>query len=214
MRNKLLREAMIYADAVYLDRRVHPIARAKANASNVYGFGSDIAIIEGNCVAIRGSDDREDWISNFRFLPNSLGEHRDFARVAEKFLPIFEKRAAEAAELGEYLRIYGHSRGGGIAILLAALLARLDYPTLCVTFGAPPSFTHEGAENLMSLKERPMIYRVVTRLDPVPKMTFGIGVHPVPAIIVKPPLWMSLIPFGRRILHHRRRAYWHGVFND
>lgn len=210
-----MREAMMYADAVYMDNKVHPKARNVANQSEVWGYGSDIAIIEGDKCAIRGSDDGEDWVSNFRFRPNARGEHEGFAIAADRFEPLFMIRAMRANSSGNPFRIYAHSRGAGIGMVLTSRLsaAKLGVEITLVTFGGPPALTNQACEEMMGRENRPTIYRIMTPLDPVPMLTMGVGSHPTAGIVVRPPAWTYLVPIVRRIWQHRRWCYWRAIFD-
>ena len=92
-------------------------------------------------VAIRGSDDWQDWRSNFRLLGRDnwygIAVHRGFGHAARGL----EGQVLDLISLhsGKRIVFCGHSRGGAIALLLA-IAAEQHFPTTvvqCVTFGQP-----------------------------------------------------------------------------
>jgi pimeloyl-ACP methyl ester carboxylesterase len=90
-------------------------------------------------VAVRGTDDYRDWLTNFEFVfsPSPFGRvHRGYYRAASGFLSELLAALPEHAE--QPLLITGHSMGGAVAALLALALERAGRPVAALyTFGQP-----------------------------------------------------------------------------
>lgn len=108
-----------------------------------YGYDYGCAYITPGTVyiAIRGSDDWDDWKSNFKLIGRAnwygMAVHRGFERPARGM----EKRVLEIISLHADKRIVfcGHSRGGAIALLLAIAAEQhfKEQVIQCVTYGQP-----------------------------------------------------------------------------
>lgn len=131
-------------------------------------------------VTIRGSDklgkfeSLSDWISNFNMTPNYLGIHTGFYEVAERYS--FSVIDWLKGKSFRRIQIQGHSRGGGIAIILASMLYKsLDTPIDIITFGAPKAFI-KGSQisEELTLGKYPY-FRVVNGADIVPCLPAGDG---------------------------------------
>ena len=97
-------------------------------------------------LAIRGSTDTEDWLTNLKFLPlphvKLRWVHAGFWWGAKRALKTVVKRL----DKGKPLYIGGHSKGGPEAVLLAWLLKNKGYDVRSVTtFGAPEFISPNGA---------------------------------------------------------------------
>jgi hypothetical protein len=110
-----------------------------------FRYGSDCGcayVTDGSVyIAIRGSDDWDDWKSNARIVGRSdwygITAHRGFVHAAKGL----EKSVLDiiSEHYGKRILFCGHSRGGAIAILLA-IAAEQHYPgsaVQCATFGQP-----------------------------------------------------------------------------
>jgi pimeloyl-ACP methyl ester carboxylesterase len=108
-------------------------------------YGSDYGcayITEGTTyIAIRGSDDWQDWQSNLKAAGRTdwygIAAHRGFARAARGMEQAVLDIVSENS--GKRIVFCGHSRGGAIALLLA-IAAEKHYPAMvvqCITFGQP-----------------------------------------------------------------------------
>jgi hypothetical protein len=105
-----------------------------AEGMPLFRFGADVAMKIGDTIVIDGSDNLQEWGSNFAFL--RLGKHFThigFYNAAEKLFNLVRP----SLETGERYYITGHSRGGAIGQILAMLMA--EYGCVCevVSFGSP-----------------------------------------------------------------------------
>lgn len=135
-----------FAVSSIVDRSVE-LAREVYNRST-WDTGSAEALLvdDGICVyiAFRGSEGLGDmdWIRNFRAMPwprRGLGfVHRGFLKGAERMLEVSFDEIHKLSHEGRKIVVCGHSKGGGEAVIFAALLALKGHrPFMVVTFGAP-----------------------------------------------------------------------------
>ena len=100
---------------------------------------------EGNCFAFRGTDEPRDAVRDLRVLPwwtSELGwAPAGFAKGARRLLPkILSWCLEHDIDTDKGLEFCGHSLGGAIALLVAAMCVRDEVPVhQVVTFGAPRS---------------------------------------------------------------------------
>jgi len=120
-----------------------------------------------HCVYIQPTNHRWDWWTNFfGAWPRRHGYHRAWHDDACWLLTWL----AQNTDGGDY-RLYGHSRGGAVAMIVADYLARASNGTQhhkveCVTFGAPKPGRLHGGFTLKEYRHRgdlvpflPLMYR-------------------------------------------------------
>jgi hypothetical protein len=88
-----------------------------------------IAVDGVNYVVFQGSNDLEDWISNFTFSKTDIGFHSGFSKASDKIEKALEK---ELEKDKEYI-FTGHSMGGALALILGMRIKAKEI----VTFGQP-----------------------------------------------------------------------------
>ncbi|GGA76765.1 hypothetical protein GCM10011369_18350 [Neiella marina] len=135
------------------------------------------------CVACRGTDEKRDWLDNIDAFPTEqlFGRfHRGFWRSVEDVWHPIEQRieqlqqarkAAGKAKLPVFL--CGHSLGGAMATVIAAMFVHRDEPfTSLYTFGQPRAMTRNtsrlfniecGARMFRFHNNNDMVTRVPTR---------------------------------------------------
>jgi len=90
-------------------------------------------------VAVRGTDERRDWLTNLRFWhhQSDVGRvHKGYYEVCQGFLPELTRLIDQHAD--KPLVLTGHSMGGAVAVLLAALLLEQSHRIDGLyTFGQP-----------------------------------------------------------------------------
>jgi Lipase (class 3) len=143
-------------------------------------------------IAIRGTADEKDWLTDFRFVPVTDGilrvtVHHGFELYARAVLDDL----VVTGHISELNRIYdtyvaGHSLGGAAAVLLGLYL-NVQYPSLLnlkgvYTYGQPKVFDNNGATSWPGFADN--IYRVENCYDPVP--TVPIGESILGSLIVHP----------------------------
>lgn len=153
-------------------------------------------------LAVRGSTrDPRDWLRDFAALPVYSEKLRGFAHEgflcgASDLLPSLPRDILAGAVLT------GHSMGGAIAILLAALLcAEGKMPRAVVTFGAPRALSWRIRHLVRAIPMR--LYRCGD--DPVPDLPWlpGVYLHPRPLIAIGSP---SLDPIADHAIAQYRAA--------
>lgn len=116
-------------------------------------------------LAFDGSDNFQEWFSNFRFLRwGKWGTHRGFYQAASMFFEQIEKEI----ETGKTYNLFGHSRGGAIAQIVALLIAKKGAFASVVSFGSPKV----GGEKFRNAMAESMVLHVRVEMegDHVPKL--------------------------------------------
>jgi hypothetical protein len=120
-------------------------------------------------VAIPGSDDLADWISNFDsrlehvvIRRKNMVAHRGAVHNALALYPFVAGSVYPfVAKHEQDIIIAGHSAGGQIAEILGAAMSATVY-----TFGAPRVFSQASAVDLVATKR----YRFTNQRDPIPSL--------------------------------------------
>ena len=132
-------------------------------------------------VAIRGTADEKDWLTDIRFVPVTdriLGVtvHHGFELYARAVLDDLIL-TGHISELNPTYDTYvtGHSLGGAAAVLLGLYL-NVQYPSMLnlkgvYTYGQPKVFDNNGATSWPGFADT--IYRVENCYDPVPTVPIG-----------------------------------------
>lgn len=93
-------------------------------------------------VAFRGTDNPENWVNNFKFLPTqtSFGKvHAGFLEGLRALWPDVLRVLVASRNKNQPIFLVGHSLGGAIALLAAVELQRAMQPVArVITFGQPP----------------------------------------------------------------------------
>ena len=152
----------------------------KAGTVGDHDFGFAAHDDDNVVVAIRGSDDIKDWRNNLKFGKTSqLGArvHTGFWRSMRRLLaPAINAIKTQTPE-GKKLWLTGHSRGGGIATLLAQQLysdfaadAPHLVPKALFTFGAPRvgDFDFYRGYDLRSHPYKTVLF--INESDPIPDL--------------------------------------------
>lgn len=136
--------------------------------------GADQAVVIANehlvVVAFRGTDNAENWVRNFNFLPakTAFGPvHAGFLEAFRALWPDVARSIAALRDKNQPIWLTGHSLGGAIALLAAAELQRAALPIAgIVTFGQPPVGASAFAKRLMQ-KPPGRLLRYVNHTDAV-----------------------------------------------
>lgn len=141
-RSKILRLAKL-CKASYSDSPTN-----SADLIRTVVYGSDVATIKYDrtlkaiVVTVRGSDDKKDWRSNFRFasIDTPFGKcHRGFFKSADRLTSCI-RGVIEGLPEHERVILNGHSRGG-LAYIVACILSYVGFNVCAVvTFGSPKFF--------------------------------------------------------------------------
>jgi hypothetical protein len=159
--------------------------------------GSYTTIVDDNrkqqTIAVRGSDDFLDWMTDFRFDPTlddilQVAVHTGFHLYARAVLADLLKPDI-LKELNPTYDTYvaGHSLGGAASVLVALYLY-VGYPDALphlkgvYTYGQPKAFDNHGATSWPNFANN--IYRVENCYDPVPLVPIGNDV--VDSLILDP----------------------------
>jgi hypothetical protein len=130
-------------------------------------FGFVVGDEQNVVVALRGSDDALDWITNLKTAQIrgfGGGVHRGFVEALTLIWPQVLAQVNGLLDKGQTLWITGHSLGGAIATLLAAKFSALGIePYITCTYGAPRVFSPKAASAYL-----PRLYRFVNKTDLVP----------------------------------------------
>jgi pimeloyl-ACP methyl ester carboxylesterase len=101
-------------------------------------FATDYIVV----VAFRGTDNSENWVKNFKFVPaqSTLGSvHSGFRDGFQALWPSVTRALALARDKNQPIWLAGHSLGGAIAVLTAVELQKTRQEVAgIVTFGQPP----------------------------------------------------------------------------
>ena len=126
----------------------------------VFFDGSDVTIV------IDGSDDPAEWISNLKFKSNRLGFHNEFYTSSVEIYRLLHLNSKNN------ITIVGHSRGGGIAQILAYLINRPNINV--ITFGSPKVANRLGIKKLKEIGFKHTRVRIKgDPVDNVPPVLFG-----------------------------------------
>lgn len=136
---------------------------------NVEGFVA--ANREHVVLALRGTDELQDWVSNFRFkqiLDYGGSAHEGFATALALVWEPINQAIDQLATSGQTLWITGHSLGGALATLAAWRLDReRERPYATYTFGAPRTL-----DPIAARRYNGRLYRFVNSDDVVPDVPF------------------------------------------
>jgi predicted lipase len=126
------------------------------------------------CMAFRGTNELEDWIDNINAfsVKQLFGEfHRGFwYSVGDVWLEIFAKYEELNALKKKPLFLTGHSLGGAMATIAAAILVHKDLPfTSVYTFGQPRAMTQETAR-IFNVECRSRFFRFHNNNDMVTRV--------------------------------------------
>ncbi|BDS06482.1 hypothetical protein NT6N_15220 [Oceaniferula spumae] len=119
-------------------------------------------------IVLRGTVNLANVLADLNYVERDEHElgirvHSGFNSAAQECLPWVQERIVKDRPIC----ITGHSLGGSVAILLAAILDHRGYEDVSVvTFGQPKITDFHGAESLKTLN----VLRVVFEQDPVPLM--------------------------------------------
>lgn len=132
------------------------------------GKGCDVFGDRGRVVfAFRGSYDWEEWFSNLAPVVAGHAEHHPvLGLVHAGFLATARRMVPACLDVasGRPIVLVGHSRGGAVALVLAALLTASGRPPVeVVTFGAPRA----GGEQMKALLMGVEIRQYRRGADPV-----------------------------------------------
>lgn len=128
-------------------------------------------------MAFRGTDERADWWTNLRLIPETTPwgrVHQGFQQAANAFWPELAQHAREATERQERLWITGHNLGGAMAMLAAARLTAEEGTDLdgLYTYGQSPAAYRRFARRVQrTLQDR--YFRFVNYRDAVVHLALG-----------------------------------------
>ena len=133
-------------------------------------------------LAVEGTKEKTDWITNLKFLFKNKGRHRGFKANAERTLTDFYCSGGNLPE-DRVLVLTGHSLGGATATMLAERLRERFPELLLVTFGSPRPGNRDFRRRMADLPH----YRYVHGDDVVPKSPPWINgyVHTHPEIYLE-----------------------------
>jgi len=117
-------------------------------------------------IAIEGTDDAGDWVTNISFLFRSDDTHRGFKRNAWRvFHEMFAAGVFFNVPKDKQVVLCGHSLGGATATVLMDFLCNIYFNIALVTFGSP----RPGGRALRKRLAPQTHYRFVHGSDVVPK---------------------------------------------
>ncbi len=130
-------------------------------------FGFVVADDRNLVVALRGTDEAIDWVTNLKTAQTrgfGGAVHRGFLDALALIWPQVWAKVIEARDNEQTLWLTGHSLGGALATILAARFAEEGLePYLTCTFGSPRVFSPKAASAYL-----PRLYRFVNKGDLVP----------------------------------------------
>ena len=130
-------------------------------------FGFVVADERNLVVALRGTDEAVDWITNLKTAQTrgfGGAVHRGFVDSVALIWPQVWEKVAQSRDNDQTIWITGHSLGGALATILAAKFATEGLePYMTCTFGAPRVFNPAAASAYL-----PRLYRFVNKGDLVP----------------------------------------------
>ena len=115
-------------------------------------------------LAVEGTKEKTDWITNLKFLFRDKDRHRGFKSNAERTLTDFYCAGGTLPE-DRRLVLTGHSLGGATATMLAERLAERFPDLILITFGSP----RPGGRKFRERMRHTNHYRFVHGDDVVPK---------------------------------------------
>ncbi len=100
-------------------------------------------------ISIDATEGSKEWKSNFDFSPPIKGFHKGFYETAEElFISIYSYLNFYSADIV----VIGHSRGGGIAPILASMIEKHGFNvTKVITYAPPRCATLKGYRKLKKL---------------------------------------------------------------
>lgn len=120
--------------------------------------------IDGYCIiAIQGTNQTMDWVTNLKFLFRKADTHRGFKENALSVMQNLFIR--DSIDWGRRIVLCGHSLGGATATVMADLLLVANRDVSIVTLGSPRPGGRNLAKRLVAVKH----YRYVHGDDVVPK---------------------------------------------
>lgn len=142
----------------------------------------DLTLPEYSILAIEGTKQKTDWITNIKFLFRNKGRHRGFLANAERVLTDFYSEGGDLPD-DRRLVLTGHSLGGATATMLAERLEQRFPDPLLVTFGSPRPGGRAFRKRMQHIEH----YRYVHGDDIVPKSPLWITgyVHTHPYIYLE-----------------------------
>jgi pimeloyl-ACP methyl ester carboxylesterase len=95
-------------------------------------------------IAIRGTENLEDYFYNLLATPNSQAIHRGCYAYVESFWQQLQDFLAKEEPTQKHILVAGHSLGGAAALLITKRLQELSFRSLeTYTFGSPPVSSQE-----------------------------------------------------------------------
>lgn len=131
-------------------------------------------------VAMRGTDDLQDWAANLHFRPTpdeilKVSVHEGFSRYAKAVYASLTKDHRGTLKRGYDTYFTGHSLGGAVAVLVGLYFYAEDpfgYSFKgTYTFGQPRVFDTRGTTSWPAYAQH--LYRVENCYDPVPLVPIG-----------------------------------------
>lgn len=161
------------AGALYLGRSgVEALAQESKARYRYLSFGHIAAgalIFEDHVhFSVMGTDDLYDWAQNFSTKSVVIGDdevHKGFSESAESVVKLIRGSDLPAVMHGKRLYLGGHSAGGAIAEVMAAIYSEVR-PDSVYTFGSPKSMSAKTAASYHAQPWRS--FRFIMPSDPVP----------------------------------------------
>ena len=158
------------------------ILKAVKNCVDVYADKNDFIVdksIPGYCIlAIEGTNETSDWVTNLKFLFRSEDTHRGFKSNATRTITEMVL-SYESLEKDRILVLAGHSLGGATATVVADLMLPSTPDLHLITIGSP----RPGGRGLRERLKNVEHLRFVHGDDVVPKtppfLTGYVHTHPV-----------------------------------